>query len=290
MGRRVAHCVVTAGLLALAACSTGGTSEVDASPSATPPASSVTTPPPSDGTAGAYVALGDSYTAGPGIDPQQPDAGLCQRAAANWPSVVATALGVDLTDLSCSGATSADLVSTLDAGALPADAGTVTISAGGNDGGLFLSLLRACASSAATCDAFVRDEAPAILGRTTTDLTALLRAATSTAPAAEVALVGYPRLMPDTGTCDAVGIPAGAVAAVVSAETALDTALATAAEQANVTYVSLRAASAGHDACAGDQAWTNGRSPVAGDGIVFHPDARGMAAVGAVVADAIRRD
>ncbi|KQX75452.1 MULTISPECIES: SGNH/GDSL hydrolase family protein [Aeromicrobium] len=272
-------------LVLVAGCSAGGSSDA-AGPS--PATSSPTAPVPSSADASTYVALGDSYTAGPGIAPEQANAGLCGRSSANWPTRLAASLDLTLTDLSCSGATTADLSTTLGSGTVPADAGLVTVSAGGNDGGLFLSLIQACTVSAQQCSSYVDDEAPAILERTTGDLVSLLEKAGTTAPGARVVLVGYPRIMPASGTCEAAGIVAGDVTSVVTAETALDAALARAAEQAGVAYVSLRGPSEGHDACAGDEAWTNGVSPKAGDGIVFHPTARGMTAVADLVAAAVR--
>ena len=273
-------------LALLGACTSSGTMVDGPEPtsSTSPSASATTSSPDRD----SYVALGDSFTAGPGIDPQSPDAGLCQRSDVNWPALVATSLDRDITDVSCTGATTADLAATVASGAVPRDTGLVTVSAGGNDGSLFVALIRACATGSTTCRAYVADDLPGVLDRTTSDLADLLRAVHDDAPDADVVLVGYPRIMPSTGTCPAVRIPAADVSSVVTAEAALDSALATAAERAGVRYVSLRAASEGHDACAGDAAWTNGTSPAQGDGIVFHPNARGMRAVADVVAAAVR--
>ena len=80
------------------------------------------------------------------------------------------------------------------------------------------------------------------------------------------------------------GVPENDLGVLASAEAALDRALAEAAEQAGETYVSVREASQGHDACAGQQAWTNGRTAATGDGISFHPTERGMEAVADLVA------
>src|SRR5688572_15016522 len=56
----------------------------------------------------AYVALGDSYTSGPLI-PDQVDA-ACGRSNRNYPSLVAQRLrGTELTDVSCGGATTAEM-------------------------------------------------------------------------------------------------------------------------------------------------------------------------------------
>ena len=54
-----------------------------------------------------YVALGDSSASGPLI-PDQIDAN-CLRSNRNYPSLVATALDVELTDVSCSSATTANM-------------------------------------------------------------------------------------------------------------------------------------------------------------------------------------
>ena len=280
-------CTLVVALMLLAGCAGSGPSD-RVQPSA--PTMSATTPVPTPfpgAASSSYVAFGDSYTAGPGIAPTQDNTGMCQRSAGNWPTLVAGSIDLKLRDLSCSGATTSDLSTTLASGTLPTLTGLVTVSAGGNDGGLFLSLIRACTSSAQQCDSYVDDSAPAILATTTADVAVFLSRVREIAPRARVLLVGYPRIMPTSGTCTAVGIAEAGVTAVVKAETDLDTALASAADEAGVDYVSLREPSEGHDACAGDQAWTNGVAPKAGDGIVFHPNARGMRAVADVVAAAV---
>jgi lysophospholipase L1-like esterase len=295
LGRTLAFCpmiacrqvvVAAAALLALAGCSSA--SDDAPSASGTPRSSGSVAPTttasaPTPGTP--YVALGDSFTAGPGIDPQQPDAGFCQRSERNWPTLLAERLDVAVSDVSCAGATTADLVSTLASGVLDGGPRVVTISSGGNDGGLFSALLRACAGGSGTCADYVDGQVPDTLARTADDLAGLLEQVTAAAPDAQVILVGYPRIAPESGTCATIGIRD--TAPVLEAETALDAALAKAAGSADVPYVSLRAGSLGHDACAGAEAWTNGISAPTGDGIVFHPNARGMAAVADIVAQTV---
>src|ERR1017187_444451 len=52
-----------------------------------------------------YVALGDSYTAGPGMLPVSATAPPgCGQSQKNYPHLVASVLGLSLTDVSCSGA------------------------------------------------------------------------------------------------------------------------------------------------------------------------------------------
>lgn len=275
--RAARHVLGAALLVALAACSSAPDDHVAADPG--PRASSVA-PPAST----SLVALGDSYTSGPGIGEQQEGAGFCQRSDRNWPSLVATSTGLKLRDVSCVGATTADLASTAATGVLEDGAKVVTIGTGGNDSGLFSSLITSCASGGDACRSFVEGDLPRILEQTTRDIAALLTSVREAAPEATVLLVGYPRIVPDPGTCPALGVPAADIGLLASAESALDESLADAAAQAGEKYVSVRDASRGHDACAGRHAWTNGRTAASGDGISFHPTARGMEQVADLVA------
>ena len=89
------------------------------------------------------AALGSSFAAGPSIPPQTNAA--ARRSGANYPSLLAAALGAKLTDLSSSGATLLNvlnepqqtLLATLppQIEGLPADVDIVTVTAGGNDMG-----------------------------------------------------------------------------------------------------------------------------------------------------------
>lgn len=267
----------------------------DASSPPTPSSdAAATTSPSAAPLSGRYVAIGDSYTAGPGISPLDPDSGLCLRSESNVATLLATQLATQLVDVSCSGATTesatqgvsglaGDLPPQLDA--LTPETDLVTVQLGGNDGGLFQSLLQSCAQDATSCAQFVDGRAPALLTATTDRVAEVLGTVASKSPDATVILVGYLRLSPESGTCDELGIQAQAQDTVRTAESALDDALAAAAERADVPFVSMRSASRGHDACAGTDAWTNGGTVAGGDGIVFHPRSAGMQAV----ADAVAR-
>ena len=58
---------------------------------------------------GSYVALGDSYTAGPGIPGQACVTAGCEQSSSSYPYLVAQSLRLHLTDMSCSSATIASL-------------------------------------------------------------------------------------------------------------------------------------------------------------------------------------
>ena len=66
------------------------------------PAAGAATPAPN------YVALGDSYTAGPFIPLPQAPYG-CLKSSNNYPHYVAAQLQLPLRDASCSGATTDDM-------------------------------------------------------------------------------------------------------------------------------------------------------------------------------------
>src|SRR4051812_33589224 len=91
-----------------------------------------------------YVALGDSYTSGPAILPQDPAIPGCLRSQVNYPHLVARDLHqLSLVDVSCSGAQTKDMTSSQDVNpdpdparqfdALGANAKVVTLGIGGND-------------------------------------------------------------------------------------------------------------------------------------------------------------
>ena len=290
---RGAVCVVVTALALTSACSGGSTNETSESPAPSPSSAAPTSEVP---LTGRYVAIGDSYSAGPGIPIIDPESDLCLRSQSNFPSLLAAKVSTNLVDVSCSGATT----QTATAGtpgvngpippqldALDAETDLVTVQLGGNDGGLFQTLLQACSNSASTCEQYVDSQAPSVLARTTDRVVTLLAEVESRAPAAEIVLVGYLRLSPVSGTCDELGVGEDAQDSVREAEVGLNDALAAAAQRAGVTFVSMLAASEGHDACAGEDAWTNGATASNGDGIIFHPRPAGIEAVATAVATAL---
>src|SRR5277367_5481120 len=102
----------------------------------------------------AYVAMGDSYTAGPGITPPSPTAPPgCAQSEANYPHLISSVLRLSLTDVSCSGAKTENFTvpQVVPGGANPPQFNAltpstkvVTVGMGGNDGNLFGTLLLGC--------------------------------------------------------------------------------------------------------------------------------------------------
>ncbi|WP_211752782.1 SGNH/GDSL hydrolase family protein [Nocardioides lianchengensis] len=247
-----------------------------------------------------YVALGDSYSAGPLVPAQRLDPLGCLRSTNNYPAFLAGYLKVrSYVDVTCSGAETADLdrraQTTIIPGpkpprqidALSAGTDLVTVGIGGNDRKLFGSMIEVCQKVAELdpqgdpcrrhftnrrgVDTKLRDATriQRYVGRT-------LRAVARRAPNAEVYVVGYPRLLPERGTCKAVKFAAGDYRWGNRIERRLNRSLRRAAVNNGATYLNLYPASRGHDACAGQEAWINGSTLKPLRAADFHPFLRGM--------------
>ncbi|MER6158875.1 SGNH/GDSL hydrolase family protein [Streptomyces sp. NPDC001868] len=255
---------------------------------------------------GPYVALGDSYTAGPRIPEQGGTPAGCERSGRNYPALVAAELKIeasDFRDVSCTGATIADLSApqSTDDGTNPAQFDAlsratrlVTVGIGGNDIG-FASAIRRCVTSGvvyqvtggrdggddAPCEKRyvsgdvdqVRQRIEAADGRLARALDEVARRA----PKARVYVVGYPAILPsDDGDCGReLELAPGDVSFVRNKERELNGMLRERAEAAGARYVDTYEPSEGHDACsAEDTRWIEPllpRSPAA----AVHPNERG---------------
>ena len=98
-----------------------------------------------------YVALGDSYTSAFGVMPLAPTAPPeCGQSTLNYPHLIASALNLSLTDVSCGGAKTEDFTVAQypdqppQFDALSPSTEVVSVGMGGNDNNLFVSLLADC--------------------------------------------------------------------------------------------------------------------------------------------------
>jgi lysophospholipase L1-like esterase len=236
-----------------------------------------------------YVALGDSFTSGGGLPQPVPGSGPCLQSRLSYPNLVAEELGARLDDASCGGATTengttaqprpgaADWPPQLDR--LRADTDLVTVGLGYNDLFFYPGVVVGCVSAAASdptgapCQERVGGlpdltALPAQIGER---VEALLEAVRDRAPTAEVLVVGYPQLVPESGTCPELPLATGDYPFVRELLRALDDALRSAAEAAGATFVDVLGASEGHDICAGDDAWVAGARPAPGTAAPYHP-------------------
>jgi lysophospholipase L1-like esterase len=258
-----------------------------------------------------YVALGDSYAAGPLVPVPTGEPAGCLRSTRNYPSVVAERLDVaEFRDVSCSGATTENITGPQSVAlgenppqldGLSSDTELVTISIGGNDIG-FIDIVTECAqrsplqpAGSACKDHYTAggsDELAQRIDEAAPQVAAVLAAIDERSPDARVLLVGYPAILPDEGPGCFPVVPysPGDVAYLRGVEKALNAMLADQAAAAGVEFVDTYTPSIGHDVCQlPGTKWIEGLVPTAPAAPV-HPNALGMAGMGAVVADVLADD
>lgn len=234
-----------------------------------------------------YVALGDSFSAGPFIATMRSDPQGCARSRSNYPAFLADWLDVaTYTDVSCSAAVTADLSAPMrlfdgtttgpQLDALSADTDLVTLGIGGNDFGIYTGLINCQEGSAAVCPVEeLKSDARKVAGRIEQAVRRIERAA----PEADVYVVGYVDILPTEGTCNAVGVSADVLGPVTDIAGLLNASLKKGAAAAGASYIDMEALSQGHDVCAKGRAWVNGPRFRAGIAAPFHPKINGMRAV-----------
>ncbi len=242
-----------------------------------------------------YVAIGSSFAAGPGIPPVQPGSGAaaCARSGNNYASLVTRDLGADLRDVSCSGATTANVLTTGQSGQPPQISGVtssttmVTATIGGNDVD-YLGSLNAytCQDRGGTaCGAVDRAAIDKTFGELAGRMEKIVDAVRDVAPQAKVYLVDYFTVLPDSGACAGVPLTSDQLTYERSIATRLSAATATAASATGATLVDLAAASHGHDACSAVP-WVETGQPAAGRA-AYHPNEAGMRGAARAVEEAL---
>jgi len=242
---------------------------------------------------GRYVALGSSMAAGPGIEPRARGAPWpAGRSARNYPHLVAAALGLDLVDVTYSGATTAHILRDSQFGTAPQAAaldGTetlVTVTIGGNDVGYVPLLTAACLPWPARWVPLLgcrigrlRDRALDEVGDSLREVGLTIR---QRAPHARVFFVDYLTLLPPAGCpaspmSDADADLGRHIAATLERHTA------EAAEATGCEVVKAGEASREHHAWSADP-WTTGFGlPWPGRPAPLHPNGAGMRAVADLV-------
>jgi lysophospholipase L1-like esterase len=265
----------------------------------------VVPPPAAAATPGRYVALGDSFTAGPLIPNQLLSPLGCLRSDQDYPHEVQRALAFDqFADVSCSGADTGDMTSEQGVwpgpnppqfDALTTGTSVVTLGIGGNDIG-FSGIIQDCASFSpfgSPCrDEFVVngvDQLAVRIQQTAPKIAAVLQGIRQRSPAAEVFVVGYPTILPDRGfgCWPSMPIAWADVGYLRNTHKALNAMLAQQALANGATYVDVYTPSIGRDACASSGTrWVEPFIP-ANAAAPVHPNARGMDGMAAVVVGAV---
>ncbi|MFJ8440542.1 SGNH/GDSL hydrolase family protein [Kitasatospora griseola] len=310
--RRRLLAATAAVLIGTAACSAA---EISSKPG---PGTAASPSPSATPITGPYVAVGDSYTSGLTIPPQNGAPPGCGRSGVNYPSLVARQLGLqDFTDVSCSGARTGDLTSAqrTDNGVNPPQLDAlgpatrlVTVGIGGNDAG-FLDVLGRCAlenvrynliggNSDAPCRSYYttgagRGEVQRKVQDTGERLTTALGEVKRRSPQARIFLIGYPALLPQDPTRCAKtlgdGIAAADIGFVAEQEQQLNAMLRQRAEAAGATFVDTYASSTGHDMCEAEG--TRWIEPLGATGGLapMHPNAQGQQGMAEAVLTSLRQ-
>jgi hypothetical protein len=253
-----------------------------------------------------YAALGDSYTADPLTGLPDLDHAGCARSLTDYPRLTARSIGaVSFRDVSCSGATSAHVTKaqTITGGTNPAQVSAVdstttivTMGFGGNDIG-FVDIITGCVAIlpiGAPCKNKYAptgrpDALAARIDAAGPNIGASIAAVRAKAPNARVYVVGYPALLPESGSCfPQMPYTPTDVTYLRGVNKRLNTMLAGQAASHGAYFVDVYTPSIGHDACK-DRAtrWvepivpTNPAAPV-------HPNARGAQGQSTAVTAAIR--
>ncbi|MGH2906998.1 MAG: SGNH/GDSL hydrolase family protein [Solirubrobacterales bacterium] len=246
-----------------------------------------------------YVALGDSYAAGPLIPNQiavdTPPG--CAQSDHNYPhDIAAISSLIDLTDVSCSGARTNDMFTpqTTAAGINPPQLNAVTtktvavsLTIGGNDIG-FSSIIASCISPVPVgqpCqNLYVTASGDALRQRvdaTAPKVKAVLDGIKAKSPHARIVVVGYPDILPPNspGCWPQIPFTPSDTAYLDGVERYLNDMLRTVARANGAGYGNSYALSVGHDACqTPDVRWVEPLVPV-NPAAPAHPNAKGEQAM-----------
>lgn len=248
-----------------------------------------------------YVALGSSYAAGPGLGPLAPGSPfVSQRTVNGYPEQLARILKApSFANMTSSGST---IEQVLHGGqwmlgpqidVLGPDTRLVTLTAGGNDIGYVGDLaamayrnhgglLGAVAAAQWRGRTAASQQGFAALGRT---FQATLRAIHLRAPLAQIVVVTYPAILPESGTCPPLAITSPQADRLRRVAALLAQATREAAAKVGATLVDM-ALPKGHDVCSA-RPWVNGFHPRTGAD--FHPNFAGAHATAEAIENSLER-
>jgi len=269
------------------------------------------------------VALGDSFAAGPLIPPQVDERPWgCLRSSLNYAHQVADALGLELTDVTCSGASTKHFWEThgvspdaemaeygfplgpehpgnppqLDA--LRPDTDVVTVQIGGNDigfGGIATTCAEAAASFGSCREAVAAGDPFGRIERTAPKIQAVLEEIVRRSPGADVHVLGYSGIFAigETASCPAMGVGEEDAQYLRSIQEALNGMIRSVADAEGLAYsdatayVDVYGPSEGHTACDLPAIrWVEPFVPVNAAAPV-HPNLGGMSAIRDLLLDEI---
>lgn len=245
------------------------------------------------GRAANYVALGDSYAAGPLIPNPVLPLG-CLKSSNNYPRLAAPGIGLTLRDATCSGATTVHMTNPQNVdpdgpnppqlNSIDASTTVVSLTIGGNDIG-FSEVAQSCIVvnpfSHPCLDKYNSggvNQLKARIDATAPKVAAVLQGIKARSPSASIYVVNYPAIFPETGYGCWPQMPIGFqdVPYLRTTQKQLNSMLATQAAANGATLVNWYNASIGHDACKGSSTrWVEPLVPGT-SAAPIHPNKAGM--------------
>jgi len=240
-----------------------------------------------------YVALGDSYAAGPLIpDPLLPLG--CLKSSNNYAHLAAPGIGLSLRDATCSGARTVHMSEPQGVdpdgpnppqfNSLNGETTVVSLTIGGNDIG-FSEVAESCVTvnpfSHPCLDKYNPggvDQLKARIEATAPKVAAVLQGIHARSPAAKIYVLNYPAIFPETGFGCWPQMPIGFqdVPYLRATEQRLNNMLAAQSAANGATLVNWYGASVGHDACKGTSTrWVEPLVPTQAAAPI-HPNKAGM--------------
>lgn len=246
-----------------------------------------------------YVSMGSSFAAGIGLGPRAPGSPIaCMRTVNSYPPQLARMLNLRLVDVSCSGATTENVLrggqyfqaAQLDA--LGRDTKLVTITSGGNDIHYVGDLSFIAARNAPSFYGWLmrrlwsgplqpgqRDYA-----KVRRDLVAFVAEVQRRSPDALVVIVTYSAILPPSGTCSRLNLSAEEARDMRDVAEQLADATRAAASDSGAALVDMQRLGIDHHACSAAP-WVNGW--IDAQGTRFHPNLLGARATAEAVAKAV---
>ena len=261
---------------------------------------------PADAGPKTYVALGDSYAAGPLI-PMQEEPWGCLKSTNNYPKLLAKRMGLTLRDATCSGAETEDMTGVQGVSPEPNPpqfdrlddkVGVVTLQIGGNDigfGGIAETCARAAFERVSCRSKYVdeetgRDDLRARIAETKPKVEAVIDGIRARAPHADVFLLGYPAIFRfgPIASCPAMGVDEDDAQYLRGVQEALNGMIEAAAVAKGAMYVDVYGPSAGRTSCDLPAVrWVEPIVPVHAAAPI-HPNLNGMLGMSDLVEIAVR--
>ncbi|WP_433148614.1 SGNH/GDSL hydrolase family protein [Actinomadura nitritigenes] len=253
---------------------------------------------PAHAAAGRYVALGDSMASGPLIPDITGNVG-CGRSTRNYAHDLASAMGLNLADATCSGASTKHMtqsqdtsVGGVDTGTVPpqfdaltADTSLVTLTIGGNDVGL-VGVAQNCATldpTATPCKGTYEAQVAQRTAEFEPKLSAVLDGIRQRSPNARIVVTGYGLYIKPNGCWPVQPVLPTDANFLQGSVNAMNAVIKRQTEAHGDTYIDLVTPSAGHDSCqSASKRWLEGYVPVHA-AAPLHPNASGEAAYASVI-------